>query len=410
MIPNPYRGLRGLPADVWFVAATSFVNRAGVMALPFLVLYVTKELGVAASIAGLSVGVYGMGGFIVAPMAGRLADRVGPLTVLRGSLALGGVMLLLLPLIHNFAVLLGAVFVWAVLAEGARPATLAALAGSAGPEQRKAAIALNRLAVNLGMSIGPAVGGFLALVSFPLLFVVDGITCIAAAGLLSMLLWIQARRGHKTGEFIAPGDVKRATGFGASAVVWRDRRALAFFATAFLINVVFSQYTGAMALHLVRDLGFRESFYGSLFVLNTLIIVVLEVPLNLAMSHWPAARANALGTALIAVGFGSLGLLHLPSTIYGSVIAWTFGEMIYFPTATSHVADIAPEGRTGEYMGAFSATFSLAVIVGPWLGTTLLSRYGAGLTFGLMFALGSLSAILVLTSRARNAGSAAVYS
>jgi len=410
MIPNPYRGLRGLPADVWIVAATSLINRAGVMALPFLVLYVTKELGVSPSLAGLSVGVYGLGGFIVAPMAGRLADRVGPFAVLRGSLALGGVMLFILPLVHSFALLLVLVFIWAFVAEGSRPATMSALTGSAAPEQRKAAIALNRLAINLGMSIGPAVGGFLALLSFRLLFVVDGATCLAAAGVLHTLLWLQARRGHKTGEFIVSGSGRGAAGFAKRAAVWRDKRALGFFATAFLVNVVFSQYTGAMALHLVEDLGFRESFYGSLFVLNTLIIVVAEVPLNLAMAHWSTARANALGILLISIGFGSLGFLHVPSSIFGSVIIWTFGEMIYFPTATAHVADIAPDGRTGEYMGAFSATFSLAVIVGPWAGTTLLSHYGAGLTFGLMFALGSLSAILVLLSRARNTAPAALYS
>ena len=65
---------------------------------------------------------------------------------------------------------------------------MTALSSAAAPEQRKAAIALNRLGVNLGMSIGPAVGGFLALVSFPLLFVVDGLTSLAAAGVLSLLL------------------------------------------------------------------------------------------------------------------------------------------------------------------------------------------------------------------------------
>ena len=75
-------------------------------------------------------------------------------------------------------------FLWAVVADAARPATMAALTAARAPEQRKAAIALNRLAVNLGMSIGPAVGGFLAQASFPLLFIVDGMTSLAATALL----------------------------------------------------------------------------------------------------------------------------------------------------------------------------------------------------------------------------------
>ena len=57
--PNPYRGLRGLPADVWIVFATTLVNRAGMMALPFLILYLTRYLGISASLAGLALTTYG---------------------------------------------------------------------------------------------------------------------------------------------------------------------------------------------------------------------------------------------------------------------------------------------------------------------------------------------------------------
>ena len=81
------------------------------------------------------------------------------------------------------------------------------------------------------------------------------------------------------------------------------------------MNVVFSQHQGAMPLYLVRDLHYRESFYGGLFVLNTLIIVAIEVPLNLRMAHWPARPALTLATVLIAVGFGALGVAQAPLPI-----------------------------------------------------------------------------------------------
>jgi predicted MFS family arabinose efflux permease len=372
-VRNPWRGLRALPRDAWIIAATSLVNRAGVMALPFLVLYLTRYLHVPATLAGLSLSVYGVGGILTAPLAGRLSDRVGPLVVLRASLALTGVLLFILPLAHNFAVILGLTFLWAVVADGARPATMSALTTTTSPDQRKAAIALNRLAVNLGMSIGPAVGGFLAVVSFPLLFIVDGATSLAAALLLSILL-----RSRKLPTNIPARATPLETGrlHATRTSVWRDRNAVEFLIAMFLVNLVFMQNQGALPLYVVRDLHHRESFYGMMFVVNTLIIVAIEVPLNLAMSHWRHRPALTLGILLTATGFGALAFGSSTSFVIATVVIWTFGEMILFPVSTAYVADIAPPGRNGEYMGAFSSVISLALVVGPWLGVAALDRFG----------------------------------
>ncbi len=391
-IPNPYRGLKGLPGDVWMIAATTFVNRVGMMALPFLVLYLTEYLHISAARAGLAISVYGIGSLLIGPIAGRLADRVGPLTVMRGSLVLTGLVILLVPLARSFYTVLALVFVWAIVADAGRPATMAALTGSATPDQRRAAIALNRLSVNLGMSVGPAVGGFLARVSFPLLFIVDGVTSLAAAVALSGMLWLR-HRDTTTAEHEAV-KTDRASAFSKSSVVWRDRAALLIFATSFFTNIVFSQHQGAMPLYIVRDLGFLESFYGGLFVLNTLIIVAIEVPLNLAMAKQDHRSSIAFAVVLIAIGFGGMAFAHGAFGIAITVIIWTFGEMIMFPTTTAYVAQLAPPGRTGEYMGAFTSTFSLALIVGPWMGAALLDRYGGPVTWLTMLVIGLGAALL----------------
>ncbi len=239
-ILNPYRGLRGLPADVWIVAATTLVNRAGVMALPFLVLYLTEYLHVSPSLAGLAISTYGVGGMITAPLAGRVVDRLGSFAVMRASLALSGVVMLVFPLARSVWLLFVLTFLWSFVADATRPATMAALTSSASPERRKAAVAVNRLAVNLGMSIGPAIGGFLAQKSFPLLFIVDGTTSLAAAVLLSALLWWRGRSDRPERAMDAPDAATRVA--GAGSVVWRDRAALALFASSLLLNTVFTQH------------------------------------------------------------------------------------------------------------------------------------------------------------------------
>src|SRR5215207_3786580 len=104
---NIWKSLKGLPRDVWVLALTSLVNRAGTMVLPFLVLYLTRELGFSAPRAGIALAVYGAGSIIVAPIAGRLTDRLGPLPIMRISLLATGLLLLVYPFISSY---------WAILA------------------------------------------------------------------------------------------------------------------------------------------------------------------------------------------------------------------------------------------------------------------------------------------------------
>lgn len=397
MLPrNPWRGVRGLPAAVWIVFATTLVNRAGTMVLPFMVLYVTSELGARAALAGSALTVYGIGGLVSGPIAGRLCDRFGPFAVLRGSLVLSGVLLLVFPLARDFGAFLVMTLVWAFVAESVRPATLAALTAFVGPEQRKAAVAVNRLAINLGMSVGPAVGGFLATVSFPLLFLVDGASALTAGLVLSALLvWRPpppALSGLPRRGVVAAGETR------GGVSVLRDPRAVVFLTGLFLMGVVFYQHEGAMPLYLVRDLHYRESFYGILFVVNTVLIVLVEVPLNLAMAGWSHRWTLVLGATLYAVGFGSMAVLHsVPGLLLAAVI-WTFGEMIAIPVSGAYAADIAPPGRAGQYAGAYASMFSLAILVGPWAGTVALERFGGTALWCGVLVVGLLSAaVLSLT-------------
>src|SRR4029077_2729781 len=142
--------------------------------------------------------------------------------------------------------------------------------------------------------------------------------------------------------------------------VLRDPRAVVFLTGFFLMAVVFYQHEGAMPLFLVRDLHYRESFYGLLFALNTVLIIIAEVPLNLAMAGWSSRWTLVLGATLYAVGFGSMAVLHNVPGLLGAAVVWTFGEMIALPTSGAYIADVAPPGRAGQYAGVYASMFSLA--------------------------------------------------
>jgi predicted MFS family arabinose efflux permease len=403
---NPWRGLKGLPREVWILSAATLINRSGTMVLPFLVLYLSRGLGYSASQAGLALTVYGLGALIAAPAAGRLSDRIGPRRVMIASFFVSSALLLVYLFVKSLPAIFCLTFAWAIANEAHRPAVMSDVTRAVAPDQRKAAVALIRLAINLGMSVGPAVAGFLATMSFHALFAIDAATSILAGVVLARSLRGQARApaaaasgdhpgaahgGHAAGH--APGHSgPRPHGGGPLT-----HAALMLFLAGMLpVMIVFFQHEAALPLYLVRDLGMRESLYGALFTINTVLIIFLEVPLTTAMARWPHHRALALGALLNGIGFGALAFATTFPAVVATVVVWTFGEMVLLPTGAAYVADIAPDARRGEYMGLYSMTFGLAFTIGPWAGAAMLDTLGPRALWAAAFLFGCLSAALML--------------
>lgn len=381
-------GADGLPREVWIVVLAAFVNRAGTMVLPFLVLWLTAERGLAPARAGAYLLLYGAVAIVTAPLAGRLADRIGPLRLMRVSMLLSGTAFLSFLAASSPASVAVSTGLLALVAEGYRPAALAVLTDLAPSGRERVVFSLNRLAINLGMSVGPAVGGFLVTNSFRWLFVLDGVTSLAAAGLLFALL------PADLAAHAAPPEEKTR-----HAAAHRDGRFLWFLLAFVPTGIVFFQHEGALPLHLVRGLGFRESAYGLLFSLNTLLIVLFEVKLNAATAHWTHRRALVVGSLLTGAGFGAYAIATSPWAVALATAVWTFGEMVFVPGSSAYVADAAPAARRGEYMGLYQMTFGLSFALGPWLGTLLLERAGATALWLAMLALALLSALLFVFLR-----------
>lgn len=392
---NPWSGLKGLRREVWVLFAAALVNRAGTMALPFLVLFLTRAREWPAERAGLALTAFGLGSLLTAPLSGRLADRIGAGRVLKASLLLCGLLMVLVPHVQGTSATLALIFVWAVVGDAYRPANMALLSHLSDPEQRKSAFALNRLALNLGMSIGPALGGFLAAYSYEALFWVDGATSFLA-GLVALF-------------FLGPGGPAERAADGTAGPqppsALRDGRFLAFMALLLPVGLVFFQLSGALPLFVVRDLALGEAAFGILFTVNTVLIVVLEIPLTGLTARWPHGVTLPLGATLVGIGFAAMALATGFWTAAATVLVWTFGEMVLFPASNAAVSDLAPPQRQGEYMGIYSATFSLALAAGPYFGTALLEARGPVVLWILCGLLSLLSAVgMGLLWRKREAG------
>lgn len=386
---NGWRELRRLPRRVWVLSVCALVNRMGTMALPFLTLYLTRALGWPAPRAASIVAIYGAVSFLIPPVAGRLCDRWGTRPMMLAALGVSGAAMLAMPLMASYAAVALTTVIWAVFNEAFRPANMTAVTESAPAEQRKQAYALHRAAINLGMSVGPAVGGVLAASSFKSIWLADGLTTLASAATLALYL-----------EHVPP--IPKAGGSAApSTAGLRDARLLLCLLGCVLISVVFFQHEAALPLYLVRDLHYSEKFFGLLFTVNTLLIVAVEIPLNHAAAHWTHRTTMTLGAALFAVGYAAYGVTPAAWGLIAATVIWSFGEMILFPGMSAYIAAIAPKDRLGEYMGLYITSFGTGFMIAPLAGVTVLEHLGPAALWGGCLVVGLLSTAVFSTIKAR---------
>ena len=357
----------GLPRLAWMLALALFINRSGSMVLFFLTIYLTSQLQFSVSAAGGMISIYGLGALVGAFSGGWLSDRFGPRRIQIISLLSSGLLYILLGYIRDpffFALLL---FILAITIDAFRPANSTAMANACPPEIRVRGFVLNRLAINLGLTIGPAVGGWLATIDYIYLFWIDGLT-----SLLAIIILLQYTRKTELSDHTP---VKDRT--DEPVMPWRDRAFLTVLILAFLLGLVFVQLFNTWPVYLRSVYQLLENKIGLLLALNAVMIVLIEMPLVYRLEKRNAVKIMQVGSVFFLSGFV---MLPLGSTFFyaaGTVFFFTWGEMLVFPLMAGLIANRAPDQTRGKYMGMYTFTFALCYVIGPFIGTWIYENLGA---------------------------------
>jgi predicted MFS family arabinose efflux permease len=369
----------GLPGPVWRISFAALVNRAGTMVLPFLSLYLVKVRGFTYEQVGLILLFYGLGSVAGSWLGGRAADRFGGVPVQIWSLAGSGAGFFVLGRLEGFWPILAGIFLVSAVGDAFRPACMVSVSHRTGEHNRVRAFALLRLALNIGMAVGPAAGGMLALLDYHWLFRMEGATCILASILLAATV-----RGRT--ERDAAEERRGRAREGMPAL--RDGRFLLFLGVIFVYAVAIFQIFSTIPLYMAADYGLAEDSIGLMLGLNAVLIVLFEMVLVHLLERKDKALVIGAGCLLTCGGLALVGLGN--TLVWGlfTVVVWSFGEMLARPLASSAVATLAGRDRSGEYMGWYTATFSLAFVVGPPIGLKIYDSFGGPTLMALVGALG----------------------
>ena len=374
----------GIPKPVWWLAAVMFVNRSGTMVIPFLTVYLTHQ-GYTLQQAGYVMGAFGLGSIVGGYLGGRLTDRFGHFYVQAGSLFLNGVLFIVLGQMQSLWQYAVCIFLLSSLGEAFRPANAAAIADYSTDQNRIRCYALNRLAINLGWSIGPAVGGVLASVAYSYLFWADGVTCMAASVILFAALSPAARK--------RPEATRHHTALPAVSA-YRDTPFLLGMFCLFLVGLSFFQLFSVLPVYYKTEIGLNEATIGWILAMNGLLIAAIEMVLVYKLENrghslfYIMAGALLMGFSFLMLCFGQTATIAV-----ASMIVVTFGEMFLFPFMNNFWVKRSTESTRGQYAAVYSMSFAAATVLAPTLATQAAARAGFSVLWVIDFFLCTFAAL-----------------
>ena len=377
---------KGLSEEIWWLALITLINRAGTMVIPFLSLYLKEDLHFTVSNVGWIMSVFGLGSVAGSWLGGKLTDKIGFYKVMVRSLLSTGVLFIALQFLNSFAAICIGIFLVMLVADTFRPAMFVALSAYSKPENKIRSLTLIRLAINLGFSAGPAIGGLIITgLSYSGLFWIDGITCIIAT--LVMIKVLHPKKAKVSDIFVVENPVS----------AYRDKAFLIFLVAMILFGVVFLQYFSTITIY-YKDIHLLSEFQiGLILGINGLVIFIFEMPLIKWLEN---TRYTKLGLMYFGAILTGLSLLILNFTSWSGVliigmVLMTVGEMVAFPFSNAFAVNRAQKGNQGEYMALYSMSFSIAHIFGHNAGLQMTASFGFDNTWYIVSCIAALCALIL---------------
>ena len=340
------------------------------MVVPFMTLYLTEAKHYPIGKAGMVMAVFGAGAVCGGFIGGRLTDKLGFYNIQLSALTLGGILFIVLGQMDSFPAICGCTFLLATINDSFRPANATAIAQYSKAENRTRSYSLNRLAINLGWAVGGAVGGFIASKNYHLLFWIDGLTNISAALLLRYVL-----APSKNNQTPSQKD-KIKTTENRSALT--DKVYFVFIALTILFGLCFFQLFATIPVFFKQRLHLSPSFIGIVMALNGLLIALFEMAIVFTLEQKKKNIQYIItGTLLVGLSFIVFNIVPGAAALaLLSTIIVTAGEMMAMPFMNSFWISRTDHNNRGQYAGLYTAAWSIAQVLGPFIGSQIAQQYG----------------------------------
>jgi MFS family permease len=382
-----WREVRKIPAKLFTLMATAFVDMLGLlMILPLLPFYVKTLGGSGFDLMGKHFGIGMIMGIIVssftfaqllsAPMWGRFSDRVGRRPTLLIALGASAIAYLIFGFAHSLLVL----FISRIV-QGAGGGTVgviqAYVADSTDPKDRARALGWLSATTNLGVALGPVLGAFAIAVgkrdllpgpatlqmgrAAPGLFA-------AALCLLNMIFVARyLKESRDFSEQPQAGEIRSTS----SQAIWRvishssepSSRLIWIYAIAI---GAFQGSFSVLALFLNARFQVTEQTIGYFFMyIGSISVFARVLLLGRAVDWLGEANLSRLGIVLLATGVLGMPLSQNLWMLALAVALIPLGTAFTFPCVTALLSRVIAPRERGLYMGMQQTYGGVARIIAP---------------------------------------------
>ncbi|SMC69835.1 Predicted arabinose efflux permease, MFS family [Chryseobacterium sp. YR221] len=363
---------KGLSQESWMLALVMLINRAGSMVLPFLGVYMTNHLHFSIENSGIVLSFFGIGSVIGSWFGGMITDKIGEYKVQSLSLLLSVPLFCLIPLFTTEEGLAGIILMQSIVSETFRPANSVAITKYAKPENITRAFSLNRMAVNLGFSIGPALGGILSAISYEFLFFSNALAALLA-GL--MYIWFFRKRTRLAKK--KARNVKEAIIIKKENSPYRDRKFMVYCIFCMLFSICFFQLFSTLTIFYKDTAHLSQQNIGFILGYSGFLIVLLEMGfVQLAEKYFTLGFTMLIGTFLCGFSYAMLAFDYSMVALLVSMTLLCIGEIWTLPFMSTITALRSGENNKGAYMGLNGMSFSIAFIITPYIGTLIADKLG----------------------------------
>jgi MFS family permease len=359
------------PNKFWVLISVYFIDRVGgALIFPFLSLYITGKFGVGMTQVGIMLAIHSVSAFLGSMLGGALADKFGRKSMLIIGLISSASVSLSMGLVQDWKIFYLLVSLTGFLSNIGDPAASAMLADILPVEKRTDGYGILRVAVNLAVTIGPAIGGLLAGVSYLLLFIMDCVISYIATFIVFVAL-PETKPANPEGQ-AEQGVMQSIGGYGK---VFKDKLFLVLILLTTFTAIVYLQINTSLSVYL-RDLnGTSPKEFGYILSLNAIMVVIFQFSITKQVKKYQPLWMMALGNLLYAGGFAMYGFVSSYSYFLLAMVIITIGEMVIAPVIQTVIANMAPQDMRGRYMAAFQLGRGTASAVGPMIAGIVLDYY-----------------------------------